>query len=259
MSERYLQTSRLGNVIRLIILGRQTGILRAIRKQGSLQEDAEIQFIEGRPAQITIGNNSGQQLLETLTQWEECLYEFVDGLVTIEGYHPSDALRGPAANPNSGSLPPGGSGSLPNGYFTNPSANPSTYPQQGQNYPGSGYFQQPPTPTQGYGPSTGYPQQGYPQQGYPSTGYPQQPPGTPYASGPLPAYLAQRLHNPAYIPRRITSFQSIETSALDRRERQILLLIDGRRTIPELVRLTRRNEDEIRAILAHLITTGLVE
>jgi hypothetical protein len=39
----------------------------------------------------------------------------------------------------------------------------------------------------------------------------------------------------------------------------ILLLVDGRRGISDLARLTRRTEDEVLAVLAHLRLLGLVE
>jgi predicted transcriptional regulator len=38
----------------------------------------------------------------------------------------------------------------------------------------------------------------------------------------------------------------------------ILLLIDGRRTLSDLARLTRRTEREVLAVLDHMATLGLV-
>jgi predicted transcriptional regulator len=37
------------------------------------------------------------------------------------------------------------------------------------------------------------------------------------------------------------------------------LLIDGRRSVADLVRLTRRDDDEVQAVLVHLINLGLIE
>jgi hypothetical protein len=45
---------------------------------------------------------------------------------------------------------------------------------------------------------------------------------------------------------------------LDRRERMALMLVDGKRTIADLARLTRRQEQEFYSVLAHLEALGLV-
>ncbi len=51
----------------------------------------------------------------------------------------------------------------------------------------------------------------------------------------------------------------LDALPLDRRERMVLLLVDGRRSLTDLVRLTRRNEQELQAILVHLAALGLIE
>jgi hypothetical protein len=51
---------------------------------------------------------------------------------------------------------------------------------------------------------------------------------------------------------------SIEQLPLDRRERMVLLLIDGQRSISDLIRLTRRSEQELYAVLSHLRLLGLL-
>jgi hypothetical protein len=39
----------------------------------------------------------------------------------------------------------------------------------------------------------------------------------------------------------------------------VLLLVDGRRSVPDLARLTRRSEEEIQAVLSHLRALRLVD
>jgi hypothetical protein len=39
----------------------------------------------------------------------------------------------------------------------------------------------------------------------------------------------------------------------------VLLLVDGRRGLADLARLTRRSEEEVRAVIEHLRLLGLVE
>jgi len=246
MSEQYLSTSRLGNVIRLIGLGRQTGIFRVLRGQGSSHEEGFVQFIEGYPRRANVGQVTHlDAAMNLLANWGDCTYSFQDGAVLSN--LTSQELNG--FGPTSGSLPPSGSGSFPGGPF--PAQPPSnTYPPQNGNYP-SGYF---PPQSNGYRPSTGSlnnnpPSQPYPQTGSPSQPYPQQ----------VPPYILNRLQNLDYIPRRLTAVNLAEANMLDRRARQLLLLVDGRRSILDLVRLTRRGDEDIRYILAHLITLGLVE
>lgn len=60
---------------------------------------------------------------------------------------------------------------------------------------------------------------------------------------------------------RTISSQPITALArqLPRRERWVLLLLDGRRTIADLARLTRRNELEVASTLASFLQRGYIE
>jgi hypothetical protein len=46
---------------------------------------------------------------------------------------------------------------------------------------------------------------------------------------------------------------------LDRKERAILLLLDGQRTLQDVARLTHRSDLEVAQVLARLLRRGLVE
>lgn len=59
-------------------------------------------------------------------------------------------------------------------------------------------------------------------------------------------------------PRRTTPSMNVDQLPLDRRERMVLLLVDGQRTVSDLVRLTRRHEGDLFAVLSHLRILGLV-
>jgi hypothetical protein len=48
-------------------------------------------------------------------------------------------------------------------------------------------------------------------------------------------------------------------SQIERRERVILLLMDGTRTLQDVARLTRRHELEVAWILVHLLERGYIE
>ncbi|HEV2236052.1 MAG TPA: hypothetical protein VGR57_05255 [Ktedonobacterales bacterium] len=237
MPAQYLVTGRLANVIQLITLGRQTGILRVYRGQGGAREAGQIQFVEGQPAAGLLGELIGNAAIRVLSNWGECYYAFEDI------YFESDATTATEDDPwgtpygappmgespwgsRPGSPSPGGSssGSWP-GYGN---ATPSTYPN-GPNGGSSGAL------TNGALGSTN---------GYSSASHP----GVQQRSAPI-----------ARLPRRTVRAELTETLPLDRRERMILLLVDGRRSISDLSRLTRRNEDEVHAVLINLRMLGLVE
>jgi hypothetical protein len=234
MPAQYLATGRLANVIQLITLGRQTGILRVYRGQGGAREAGQIQFVDGQPAAGLLGELIGNAAIRVLSNWGECFYAFEDI------YFESDAITATDEDPwgtpygappmgdspwpsRSGSNPPGGatSGSWP-GYGT---SNPSGYPGAA----GGG------APTNGALGGTN---------GYTSSSQP----GGQSHGAPI-----------ARLPRRTARADLTETLPLDRRERMILLLVDGRRSISDLSRLTRRNEDEVHAVLINLRMLGLVE
>jgi hypothetical protein len=59
-------------------------------------------------------------------------------------------------------------------------------------------------------------------------------------------------------PQRAQVVEQIDQLPLDRRERMVLLLVDGQRTVADLARLTRRTEQEVYAVLTHLELLGLV-
>jgi len=272
---------RLSNIIQMITLSRQSGILRAIRGQDSARQMGQIRFVNGQAASVLYGQMVGENALNALMGWGECMYSFDE--IASDGAEP-DGYYSSSDGAQYGTTPlPSGTGSWPSygGYPSSPSYAPSAPPQYPQNpgpppYPpyGSGYSQQPP--------NTGYPQQppntGYPQQP-PNTGYPQQAPNTGYPGGGAPnpsdPYYRQTPPTPTAsslpgangfrpdlleaIPYQTGIAEPIEQLPLDRRERMILLLINGQRSMLDLVRLTHRSEREIYAVLQHLALLGLIQ
>jgi hypothetical protein len=265
MGEQYLSTSRLGNVMRLIALGRQTGLLRVVRGQGATREEGEVQFIDGQIAMATVGQLTGGAAVAVLQNWGESYYVFLDGVNRLQQGSTSNSL-GWGGTTNSDSLPPPGSGSFPANSFGGSSSQGGGGPHAAQSgyMPQPGYATRPGYSTSDFGASNpnisgaNYPSGPMPnnndRQPFDSGSYPNQP----YLT-PIPPHIMQRLANPSYVLRRLTLTNPAEMTSLDRRERQMLLLVDNRRTIADLMRLTRRGDDELRTILAHLIALGLVE
>jgi hypothetical protein len=240
MTEQFLSTSRLGNVIQLIALGKQTGVLKVIRGLGAAREQGEIHFMNGQPTFASLGQMVGNAALTVLQNWGECQYIFLEGALPLpdrslfqvdtmgrsgEYFAPPSGGFDPRPGPRYPSPPNRQTGGIPS--FTTPlSSNP--------------------------GPDTGF-------GGNRNTGNLSYPDST-SLSGPLSPLPKRRDALPAhFIPQRVISIDRLEELPLDRRERVVLLLIDGRRTLTDLVRLTRRSEQEIQAILAHLAALRLIE
>lgn len=235
MAAQYLTTSRLANVIQLISLGRQTGILRVIRGHGGAQEVGQIQFLDGQPVAALLGQLSGPAAINVLSNWGESLYAFDEVL----GEEESEAGQWPSGGIPSGSSLPS-STNLPSGPW-----------------PAYGY-QSPPTPSGHLRPPTAAsgPLQQYGQMGTQPGSPPSSPPS--YPSAPLPA-VGRTLVGAQVVPRRTARGNAGEPLPLDRRERMVLLLVDGRRGLADLSRLTRRSEEEVQAVIEHLRMLGLVE
>jgi hypothetical protein len=266
MAAPFVATSRLSNIIQMIVLSRQTGILRAIRGHGPTREFGQIQFVAGEPQNALLGQMIGQMALNALNNWGECHYSFDE--ISIEDVNwrggvssvPNAATNYPATNSSAGSWPAYGYQSYSgyNGAPTSPwgGSDPGAQPPYGP--PAYG---QPPYSQPGYGqPTYGQPTYGQPAYGPPAgapygpfeSNAPQAPPLTSYSLPPLTPEML------LVIPRRTMLGDQFDQLPLDRRERMALMLVDGQRTIADLARLTRRQEQELYAVLAHLEALGLL-
>src|SRR5262245_456202 len=210
MAAPFVATSRLSNIIQMIVLSRQTGILRAIRGHGPTREFGQVQFVDGEPQNALLGQMIGQMALNALNNWGECHYAFDE--ITVDDGWRSGVPSGPTG---------------PNGMGGYPSTNPSSasWPAYGyQNY--NGYNGVPSSPWGGSEPGMQPPysppyQPGYSQPA--SAPYPQfdnsgqqSPLMTSYSLPPLTPELLM------VIPRRTPLGDQFEQLPLDRRERMAL-------------------------------------
>ena len=251
MAAPFVATSRLSNIIQMIVLSRQTGILRAIRGHGPTREFGQVQFVDGEPQNALLGQMIGQMALNALNNWGECHYAF-DEITVDDGWYsgvpsgPNGAGSFPSMGPSSASWPAYGYQNY-NGYNSGYNGVPSS--PWGGSEPGAPPYGAPPygAPYQpGYSQPAGAPYSPY------GNGDPQAPPMTSYSLPPLTPELLM------VIPRRTALGDQFEQLPLDRRERMALMLVDGQRTIADLARLTRRQEQELYAVLAHLEALGLI-
>ncbi len=250
MAAQFLTTSKLNNIVNMITLGRQSGILRVIRGQGPTREVGQIKFVEGQPVSALLGQLTGPNALSVLSNWGECVYSFEEVLLTEMG--------------DSSFAPDSGGRSPADGAFTSsPPIGPSSGSWPSYGLPPSTTYSQPAAPS---------PVPGGVGRSGPLPGFP---PSTPSQSGELPRPtspygmsstqslpLSNTPLNPSVMattPLRTILAEHVEQLPLDRRERMVLLLVDGRRNLTDLARLTRRTEREILAVLEHLSVLGLVQ
>jgi hypothetical protein len=252
MAAQFLTTSRLNNIINMITLGRQSGILRVIRGQSHTREIGQIKFVDGEPVAAILGQVTGPNALTVLMNWGECIYSFDEQVTSELNGDPFDALGRLAADQGRmGSQPSGpwqsGSGSWPPPGYPSPTPPRSSFPGTNTSSSLPGFGSQP-----GYFPTpSGYPSDPTRYDG--PYGVPRTPAQGAPGSAPLTASAL------ATVPRRTIMAEHVEQLPLDRRERMLLLLVDNRRNLSDLARLTRRSEREVLAILEHLSGLGLVQ
>ena len=253
MAAQFLTTSRLNNIINMITLGRQSGILRVIRGQGNTRELGQIKFIDGEPVTALLGQLTGGNALGVLVNWGECVYSFDEAAASSlrDGDSPFDSSGAVSSDPGRSSPQVGVSSSSWPSYGTTgsypfpPSSPSSGYPSTSNSLPNlgsqSGYFPRSPTPTPNtagdlYNPIYG---------------------GAQVAAQQSQATINVEILSIVY--RRSILAEHTDQLPLDRRERMVLLLVDGRRTVADLVRLTRRQDREVVAVLDHLASLGLIQ
>lgn len=250
MASRFASTARLSNVIQMVTLSKQSGILRATRGQGPQRELGQIRFIAGEPVSALLGSLTGGTALSALSNWGECMYAFDEIATDTDTSYPSfpQAPQPPAYTPST--TPPPSAGSWPSyGYPSTSSLNslaglpdfgssgdtssPGYYETDPNNYPSYGY-QGAPDPYAAHGPTSSSP--------------------AATATPPSPLRPEQLMIR----PRRTSLSEQVDQLPLDRRERMVLLLVDGQRSVSDLVRLTRRSDSELYSVLHHLRILGLV-
>ncbi len=251
MASRFTSTTRLSNVIQMVTLSKQSGILRAMRGQGPQRELGQIRFMAGEPVSALLGSLTGGMALSALSNWGECQYVFDEGAPETDAGYPA-LPQTPPPGYAPASPPPTSAGSWPSyGYpSTNSLGSLSPLPDFGSSgdVAQGGYYDDNNIP--------GYPAYGYgsaPDPYASSSGTPGYSPAA--TATPLPPLRPEQLHSR---PRRTSLSEQVDQLPLDRRERMVLLLVDGQRSVADLVKLTRRSEYELYSVLNHLRILGLV-
>ena len=69
-------TDRLANVLDVVELGQRTGLLRVERGNGTMREEGEVYFAQGKPIYAAIAGLRGREALHILAQWTGCYFAF---------------------------------------------------------------------------------------------------------------------------------------------------------------------------------------
>ncbi len=232
----------LSDILQMISSRRRSGLLSLERYNAGRFEEGEIYFEKGRTVQAFFEMMSGQEALAALASWHNVYYSFTADVPV------------PAAPP----LSPGNiSGGVPPYSTAEPLAKlyHTTRPvrQTNEFTPTSPLRRssqlQPPTGPQPPMRQTS-PQQFQPQGGGTArertTGYnPPSDSGNTWGFGAL-------------VPHRLSNEQNVLSLPLTRPQRSIYLLVDGMRTVADLVRCTGKGMQDVEQLLMELKQQGLI-
>lgn len=231
--QRETVTDRLANVIEVIQLGRKTGQLSVERGAGSTYEEGYISFLNGQVIQAVTGWRSGQEALNWLIDWGACRFTFIpDASARTTGK--LSALSTPSTSPLS------------------PTPSASQKVLQAAAQPTRPSIQRVVSTGKTGSPGGPFPTQLSPEvpaSGAEATSNGVAAPAHP-DTGPLAPYRTRQLDEALWL---------LERRGLSRAHRHLLLLIDGQRTVAELVRLTGRRQDEVQQLLRDLETATLIQ
>jgi hypothetical protein len=225
---REATTEHLSYVIRAMLLAHQTGMLRVERTYGNTTEGGTVVFINGQIVQASAGSFRGMEALNRLSGWGFCRFVFIPTSVA-ELTHMNHLL--PASTSASSPPPP-----------TPPARN---------------------TPPPSYHPA--------------NDGYKADTGPLPPVTRPLPAAVTRQLPvvtsqlspiktpapEPTGVPYRLqegpAALRYIEQRKLSRAHRRLFLLIDGKRSAPDLAHLIGKAPEEVYRLLYDLEQTGLIQ
>ncbi len=227
----------LSDILQMISSRRRSGLLSLERYNAGRFEEGEIYFEKGHPAQAFFERSSGQDALATLSSWRNVYYSFT-----------ADVPIPAAPPPPAGGVPP---------YST-------TEPLAKLRHT-TGSVRQ----TNEFTPTSPLRRSSQPQ---PPTG-PRPPTGPqPPQQSPLPEGVRRERtagYNPpsgsgnnwgfeALVPHRLGNEQNVLALPLTRPQRSIYLLIDGSRTVADLVRCVSKPMQDVERLLMELKQQGLI-
>ena len=232
--DRQERTDRLETTIRSIESLQQTGVLSIERAKGGVRETANLVFLQGQIVEAVAGRRIGQDALDWVITWGSCRY-------TFDVKFPSDIVVPPPSLPAVNETRPttsplGFISQVMQKYTHAPNITQVTEMALAQSH------EEAPLPV----PETPLP-----------AAYPLNPPT------PVPPIFGKQIEMVrAPAPFRLfngsEAVSYMERFGLSRLHRHVFFLLDGQRTIADIVRLTGRPFYEIQHLLIELERLGLI-
>ncbi len=210
----------LGDVLELVRIRRQNGSLSVERFQDGRFEEGEIHFQGGQPTYAHVGQITGQEALTQMLSWRQVFFSFI----FEEPYKPATV---------SSTLSASSSNTTPTALL------PTKYPLPN---------------TSGKLPITasGHPQASSRETPKNIRGF-----DNPFASAD-PHNVPGTPGLEWLVPQKLGNDRNVLSLPLTRPQRSIYMLVDGRRTISDLSRCTRKSLQEIERLLSELRGRGLI-
>ncbi|HEX7733551.1 MAG TPA: DUF4388 domain-containing protein [Ktedonobacteraceae bacterium] len=237
------ETDRLANVIQVLQLGQKTGRLIVERENGPQFEQGIITFVNGQVVQAGLNQIQGPDAFNQLKSWGTCRFAFTpeqraSSTGRIPALPPSPP---PAPSPwqpgwretdnQASSTPPLRSGPSP---LRNPTSS-----LRNRSSGSSPLSRQAPVP--------GYTQENIYSRTTRDLGGTRQPTPTAWLATP---YRTRHMEEGMHL---------IEQMGLSRTHRRLFLLIDGGRTVKELIRLMSQNPEDVQRLLYDLERAGVIQ
>lgn len=217
----------LGDVLELIRLRRQSGLLSVERMQGGHFEEGEIYFQHGQPTYASTGQMNGQEALVWLLSWHPVYFTFSSG-------GPGFAANIPAANISNEVLVNSANKVLASQVSARRPSSNTNLAMNANRMPPNTSPVNPPVP--------------FNEGAARDLSYSPNPPNSP-ASTPGLEWL---------VPQKLGNDRDVLSLPLTRPQRSIYLLIDGHRSVADLARCTRKSFQEVERLLSELQERGLI-
>jgi hypothetical protein len=240
--QRDTATDRLLNVIQVLQLGRKSGLLTVERGEGAEFEEGVIVFANGQVTHAETGQNTGLEAFNWLSAWGACRFAFVPELTSSMVTSPL-----PPLSQNGSAPPPADTGARMRAQraASNRQSQAPPFPDTGARMRAqrtSGNERTPTSPLR----NTNSRMQAH----------------QPVLNGlnGRPNFQLGAADSRSMRTKQLEDgLRLLEQAHLTRTHRNLYLLIDGSRSMAELVRLMGREEHEVQALLYELAEAGLIQ
>jgi hypothetical protein len=220
------ETDRLANVLQVLQLGQKTGRLIVERNDGPLFEQGMITLVSGQVVQANLNQLQGPEALSRLKNWGACRFAFTpEQRSGITGRMPTVSSQLSPAQPSQ----------------------PSSWEDAGKRAPGTSPLRNRAASPHNTMASSAYAQENIHTRTTRNLGGAGEPIPTAWLATP---YRTRHMEEGMHL---------IEQMGLSRTHRRLFLLIDGGRTVKELIRLMSHDPEDVQKLLQDLERAGAIQ